>query len=314
LSSLVPIGITTYSRINHLKQTIKALQKNILADQSDLYIFSDGAKLGDEDKILVVRDYIRTIKGFKSINIIERETNSYIENTSGGVNQLLDQYGRCIFMEEDIISAPGFLTFMNKALNFYENDESIFSISGYSPPINIPADYRSDIFILKRACAWGYGIWLDRFKEISYLDYSEVCNRFSNNREIEELSKYGEDLPKMILSDAAGKIDAFDIKAFYYQFLHEKYTIYPRKSLVRNIGHDGSGIHCPKSNRFDVDLWSRLEFEMRKDLKLDDRIIKSNYKFRQIKGVSKGKKSYRKYFKTFLKLLPFRIGFKKFYT
>ena len=288
MKNLAPIGISTYSRINHLKQTIEALKKNTLARESELYIFSDAAKPGDEDKILQVRKYIHTIEGFKSINIIERETNCYVTNTSEGVKKLLSEYGRCIIMEEDIVTAPGFLRFMNMALDVFEKDDKIFSISGYCPPIDIPDEYHYDIYFLRRACAWGYGIWQDRFKKISYLDNNEVLNRFSNNREVEELSKYGEDLLNMILLDAAGKRDAFDVKVFYYQFLNEKYTVYPVKSLARNIGHDGSGIHCGKTNKFDVDLWDKLEFEIDDNVKLDDRIVKSNYRFRQIKRVHSG--------------------------
>jgi hypothetical protein len=282
LNNLAPIGVFTYSRKNHLRQTIEALKNNTLARESELYIFSDAAKPGDEDKILEVREYIRGINGFKTVKLIERETNGYLKNAREGIKQLLNVYGRCIIMEDDNVTAPGFLRFMNETLNFYKNDNRIFSISGYCPPITIPPDYTSDVFILRRFCAWGYGIWNDSYKKISYLDNAEVLNRFSNNREVEELSKYGEDLLNMILLEAAGKRDADDIKIFYHQFLNEKYTIYPRKSLVKNIGHDGSGIHCGQTNKFDVELWDKLEFDIGGNVKLDDRIVNSNYRFRQI--------------------------------
>ncbi len=256
--SLAPIGLSTYSRLLHLKQTIKALKANTLAKESDLYIFSDGAKPGDEKKVDAIRKYVDTINGFKNVHVFKKTQNSRIRNNRDGIFELLENYGKCIYLEEDIVTAPGFLKFMNESLNFYEKDEKIFSISGYSPPISIPADYIPEIYLLRRACAWGMGIWHDRFKKISYLDNAEVLKRFSNNKEVEELSKYGEDLLNMILLDAAGKMDALDVKIFYYQFLNEKYTIYPRKSLVKNIGHDGSGIHCVQTNKFDVDLWDKI--------------------------------------------------------
>jgi len=284
---LAPIGVSTYSRLHHLKQTIEALQKNTLAKASELYIFSDAPKLGDEEKVKKVRSYIHTIDGFKTVNIVERATNSRLNNSRGGMRELLDKYGRIIFMEDDNVTAPGFLQFMNESLNVYEKDKRIFTITGYSPPIDIPVDYGGDVFILRRASGWGFGIWNDRYKKISYLDNDEVQDRFSINNEVEELSKYGEDLLNMILLDAAGKMDALDVKIFYYQFLNEKYTIYPRKSLVRNIGFDGSGIHCGKTNKFDVDLWDKYEFKINGNVKLDDRIIKSNYRFRNFGKVRK---------------------------
>ena len=280
--SLAPIGLSTYSRLLHLKQTIEALKANTLAKESDLYIFSDAAKPGDEGKVNSVRKYIDTINGFKNIHVIKRTENSRVRNSRDGIAGLLEKYGKCIFLEEDIVTAQGFLRFMNESLNVYEKEKQIFSITGYSPPINIPADYSPDIFILRRACGWGIGIWHDRFKKISYLDNAEVLDRFSINKEVEELSKYGDDLLNMILLDAAGKMDAFDVKIFYHQFLNEKYTIYPKKSLVRNIGLDGSGLHCSQTNKFDVDLWEKLDFEISGNVKLDNRIVKSNYRFRQI--------------------------------
>ena len=285
--SLAPIGLSTYSRLSHLKQTIEALKANTLAKESDLYVFSDGAKPGDEAKVVAVRKYIDTISGFNNVHVIKRSQNNRVKNNRDGIAGLLEKYGKCIFLEEDIVTAKGFLRFMNESLNVYEKEEKIFSITGYSPPINIPDDYRHDIFFLRRACGWGIGIWHDRFKKISYLDNAEVLKRFSNNRQVEELSKYGEDLLNMILLDAAGKMDALDVKIFYYQFLNEKYSVYPRKSLVKNIGHDGSGIHCVQTNKFDVDLWERSEFEINGDVELDDRIVKSNYEFRRIHRVHK---------------------------
>jgi hypothetical protein len=284
---LAPIGLSTYSRLQHLKRTIKALKANTLAIESDLYIFSDAPKPDDERKVDAVRKYIDTINGFKNVYVVKRTENSRVRNSRDGIVGLLEEYGKCIFLEEDIVTAQGFLRFMNESLNVYEKEKQIFSITGYSPPIDIPVDYCDDVFILRRACGWGMGIWHDRFKMISYLDNDEVLDRFSINKEVEELSKYGEDLLKMILLDAAGKIDALDIKMFYYQFLNEKYTIYPRKSLVINIGHDGSGVHCGQTNKFDVELWDKLEFEIGGNVKLDDKIVKSNYKFRQIGKVQR---------------------------
>ena len=311
---LAPIGLSTYSRLPHLKKTIEALKANTLAQESELYVFSDAAKLGDEEKVAVIRKYIDTINGFKKVHVIKRQENSRVRNSRDGVAILLEKYRKCIFLEEDIVTAPGFLRFMNESLNVYENKKKIFSISGYSPPINIPDDYTSDFFILRRACSWGMGIWHDRFEKISYLDNAEVLNRFSSHREVEELSKYGEDLLKMILRDAEGKIDAFDVKIFYHQFLNEEYTVYPRKSLVRNIGHDGSGVHCGKTNKFDVELWDKLAFEIDDKVDLDDRIVQSNYRFREIGGGAKANKNFKSYFKTHLKLLIPIKKLKKFLT
>ena len=70
----------------------------------------------------------------------------------------------------------------------------------------------------------------------------------------------------------------------YYQAVTNKYSVYPRQSLVQNIGHDGSGVHCDKSNRFHMDLLWRKErgFIFSKDLELNRKILIANQKFRKI--------------------------------
>src|SRR3989344_9298840 len=112
MNSLAPIGIPTYTRITHLQKTISALRANPLSIESDLYIYSDGPKDGDEKKVADMRAYLRTIRGFRSINIVEQKENNFIENNYRCIRDLLDKYGKIIFMEDDIVTAPGFLKFM----------------------------------------------------------------------------------------------------------------------------------------------------------------------------------------------------------
>lgn len=111
-----PIGISTYKRIDHLKETLDALSKNILAEYSDLYIFSDAPRVGDEDEVYKLREFLNTINGFKSVSIFQRITNDRVKNNREGIKYLLDKYGKCIFLEEDIVTAKGFLEFMNSPL------------------------------------------------------------------------------------------------------------------------------------------------------------------------------------------------------
>ena len=164
--TLAPIGISTYSRLSHLKKTIEALQKNILASNTLLYIFSDAPKPGDEEIVQKVRNYIKSIEGFKEIYILEREINDRVSNNRGGLKYLLKKYGKAIFLEDDIITAPGFLQYMNDALDYYEKHQNIISITGYTPPINIPYDFSKDFFILQRFNGWGAGFWLNKYQLI----------------------------------------------------------------------------------------------------------------------------------------------------
>ncbi len=247
---LAPIAVSTYSRLHHLKQTIEALQKNTLAQSSELYIFSDAPKVGDKEKVKKVRNYIHTIDGFKTVNIVERSTNSRVSNIRGGICELLDKYGRTIYMEDDNVTAPGFLQFMNDALNFYVNDKNIIAVSGYNVPEIFPKNYIYDYYLSVNLNGWGFATWYDRgfIKALEFNDaYREVMNDILLYKKINKIH------PKLIhglkqIQD--GKLDAGDYKIVFHSIKNNLYTIKPIHSFVNNIGHDGSGVHCGNSDKF----------------------------------------------------------------
>lgn len=279
-NNLAPIGLTVYGRLKHLQQAVEALKKNILAPQSELYVFSDAPKSGDEEKVAAVRKYLRTIDGFKKIHIIERESNNRVANSRGGLQMLLDQFGKVIFLAEDVITAPGFLTFMNQSLNQYERNNRVFSVVGYCPPIKIPADYQHDAFFLRRFFGWGMGIWKDRWDLVRYVTPEEYEEFAANKKRVNEFVKAGgSDMMMMLRADSYGSIDAGDVKAMYAQFLSDQYTAYPSSSLAANIGMDGSGTHCDDTNYFVVPLSSKTTFNLPDHLIVDPRIVKSNRQF-----------------------------------
>ena len=173
---LSPICLFTYNRLDETRQTVEALKRNFLAPLSCLYIFSDGPK--DEtitQKVNEVRQYIKTIGGFKAIKIFESPVNRGLaKSIIDGVTQIIEKYGRVIVLEDDLITSPNFLDFMNYALEFYQNKERVLSISGYSFSINYPNDYKYDVAIGFRASSWGWATWKDRWNKIDWRvnDYS----------------------------------------------------------------------------------------------------------------------------------------------
>lgn len=248
---LSPIGIGVYGRVNHLKQTIAALLQNDLSDQSDLYIFSDAPRPGDEERVAEVRDYLHQVKGFKSVSVIERTTNGRTYNNRAGMKYLLDKYGKMIWLEEDIVTAPGFLSFMNQALERYASYPDVISITGYTQPIPIPKDYEPDVFFLKSFNAWGFATWRHKFSPFDFsYDSATFYSVARDSKKLAKLQENGEDLLLMLWDDCRGRIDALDVKVMFHQYLKGLYTVYPVQSYVQNIGHDGSGVHCPPSDRF----------------------------------------------------------------
>ena len=282
---LAPIALSTYGRVNHLKQTVDSLSKNTLASESELYVFSDAPQAGDEDKVSDVRNYLKTVDGFKNVYIIERTINDRVMNNRGGMKQLLEHHGRIIFLEEDVVTAPGFLMFMNDGLDYYEDNQRILSITGYCPPIDIPESYNQDIFILQRFSAWGFATWRDKFDPFGFdVRQHGVDEVLFNKDRIKEFTRNGVDMYHMLRAEYNQELDALDVKLMFYEFVSNMFTVYPSKSLVQNIGHDGSGINCVDSDRFHHDaLWGKEDgFIFNNDIQVDEYIRNENYWFRSM--------------------------------
>ncbi len=140
MDKLAPIVLFVYNRPEHTRRTVESLIKNSLADKSSLFVFSDGAKSDKDSKsVEEVRNYIRTIKSFNKIEITEREKNFGLANSViSGVTEVIESFGKVIVLEDDMISSPFFLKYMNEVLNIFENEQRIFSVTGYTFPVKIP--------------------------------------------------------------------------------------------------------------------------------------------------------------------------------
>ncbi|WP_343859473.1 hypothetical protein [Aliiglaciecola litoralis] len=257
------------------------MKKSDLAESTDLYIYSDAASVSEhKEQVELVRSYANSITGFRKVYVIEREENlGGVRNALSAIYEMMERFSRIIFLEDDIVTAPGFLPFMNEALNFYENDQRVLSIVGYCPPIDIPDDLVADTFCMPRYSGWGSGIFSRTLEALkTKIDPQE----FEKIEDQELFKKCGPDVLRMVLKEVGGTLDAADVRCMYRQAIDGTMTIYPKKSLVQNIGHDGTGYHCGNTSRFHHDsLWDKENgFKFDSTLFLDERILKANYEFR----------------------------------
>ena len=161
--NLAPIVLFVYNRPLHTKQTIEALQKNELAKESELFIYSDAPKSSEvQSDVDEIREYIKSINGFKKVTIVERDENWGLANSIiDGVTKIVNEYGKIIVLEDDLVTSPYFLRFMNDSLARYETEERVWHISGYSQPFN-KLNIKEHFFIKPTTC-WGWGTWLNRW-------------------------------------------------------------------------------------------------------------------------------------------------------
>lgn len=277
MKRLAPILIGTYSRLSHLKKTINALKQNTLALDSELFIFSDGAKKGDEEIVHKLRAYLHTIDGFKKVHIIKREKNlGAIINNREGIVYILDKYNKAIALEDDIVTAPGFLAFMNEALVLYEDRKNIQSISGYIPNIESSKYIEEDGFIFQRFIGWGAGLWKDKYSQVKRIDKDEYLEFINNPKQVQyAIDNCGKNILKEFKDDAYRKNNCYDLQATFFEYRENTYTLCPKQSLVSNIGNDGTGQHSGVTSKFDVELWNKKSnFILSKDISPNSQIIK----------------------------------------
>ena len=277
--NLAPIGITTYSRINHLTKTVNSLKLNSLAKQSELYIFLDAPKVGDEKIVAIVRKYIYQIDGFKKVNIIERETNDAHKNAVDGLNQLLLEYGKTIFMEDDNVVSKTFLEYMNDGLNFYKDDKSIYAINGYNLPVTHPSHYKFNYYKSMYFNGWTFATWIDR----GHMNIIENSGQYSEIKKDKKLYKKIKKTAPFIIPGLKlihkNKIKAGDFKITFHQLKYNLYVIKPLISLVDNNGHDGSGIHCNENIRFKNHILNNKKIQFKKFVNYDSLLDLPEYLF-----------------------------------
>ena len=248
--NLTPILFFAYNRPNHAKQTIEALKKNKLAKDSELFIYSDAAKnKNDQIKVEKVRNYINKINGFKKITVINRKHNWGLANSIiDGVTHIVNKYGKVIVLEDDLITSPYFLKYMNKALEMYKKEKNVASIHGYIYPIkNLP-----ETFFIKGADCWGWATWKNKWS-VFEKDGKKLLKEIKKRKIQKEIDFNGSyKYTKMLEDQIKGKNNSWAIRWYISAFLKDMVTLYPGKSYVQNIGFDSQASHC----KFETDIYN----------------------------------------------------------
>ena len=257
--TISPIALFVYNRPKHTLATLEALAANHLAKESELTIFCDGAKNADNQlAVNQVRDICRKAKGFKKINLIEHSRNiGLANNIIGGISKILETHETVICLEDDLVTAPGFLDYMNRALDFYQR-KNIFSISGYTPPIEIPGNYPYSTYAMMRNSSWGWATWRSQWEATDWgVAGFEAFMASKNQRKAFEAA--GNDTVMMLLKQQQQKIHSWSIRFNFSGFLAGQPTIYPVKSLVENRGIDGSGTNMRKSGKYHTSTVEKID-------------------------------------------------------
>jgi hypothetical protein len=252
-SPCAPVVLFAYDRLDHLKRTLESLLGNSLAGKSDLIVYADAARTPEKSqRVAAVRAHLATITGFRSVTVRPRAENfGLARSIIEGVAEVLQQSERIIVLEDDMVTSPHFLSYMNEGLARYADDERVASIHAYVYPVDQPLP---ETFFLPGADCWGWATWrrgwacfnpsgavlLDELQRRALIRAFDFNGAFPYSRMLEDQIK--------------GKNDSWAVRWYASAFLAGKLTLHPGRSLLHNIGNDDSGTHGGKSDHLDVQL------------------------------------------------------------
>jgi len=243
--AFAPVVLFVYNRPSHTLQTLTALSENELAKDTVLYVYADGAKEGSSSeqfqRIREVRDLVKSKPWCKEVILIERNTNKGLAGSIiEGVTEVVNNHGNVIVLEDDLLTSRFFLKYMHEALDMYESKESVISISGYTYPMSdLP-----ELYFNKGANCWGWATWKrgwDLFEPDGEKLLAEL-EKVGMEHVFDLHGSYG--YKQMLQDQIEGKNNSWAIRWYASAFLKNKFTLNPGKSLVQNIGFDGTGTHC----------------------------------------------------------------------
>nr|WP_294791488.1 glycosyltransferase [uncultured Mucilaginibacter sp.] len=253
MQSLAPIALFVYNRPDHTRRTLSYLQKNVLANESRLYVFSDGAKTSaDEQKVQEVRDLAAQITGFKSVKLITRPQNMGLANSIiEGVTQLVKEFGKVIVFEDDLLSSPYTLEYFNEALARYKGEEKAMHIGAYMFPLS--DETLPETFFHPIATSWGWATW-DRAWSNFEPDVDKLIAQFDSRKRYRFSVEGTGNFWKQMMEFKAGKNNSWAIRWYASIFLKGGLALHPSHSLIHNIGHDGTGVHSNIEHMYGVSV------------------------------------------------------------
>ena len=283
MSAYYPVCLITYNRPEHARLTVEALKRNKLASETDLFIFSDApGRTQDEQAVMETRAYLETVSGFKSVTIIKMDKNLGPFKMAVTAGRYACEHAEAfIWVEDDVQTHPNFLTYMNKALNFYRDNARVAAVSGYTHESSMASalkQYPHDMLFSYAFHAFAWGTWKDRFLAIDWSmpGVKEYLSNMKQRRRGRVLS-WGHLRAASVASRPESEL--WDIRFSYYMMQNDLVCAWPRYTYANNFGFDGSGIHkynfsekwfvipmdhAPEDPRFtnDIDLSPRLHFNI----------------------------------------------------
>ena len=273
----IPVILITYNRPSQTEKVLDSLKRH---NVKKLFIFSDGPKSeNDLNHIYETRLLFQKID-WTDPAIIENDKNLGLANSIvNAVNYVFQKFDKVILLEDDCVPQKYFFDFIETCLDKYCDNENIFGVSGYTVPISnsILNNYPYDLYFYPRIGSWGWATWKSRWQYFEY-DLSKAYQKSVG--EGIDLEQGGNDIPRMIQKIKDGELkDVWTLNWVLTVYLNRGYYIYPTLSHIENIGLDGSGVHCNKTNRFKPNIADSKPFRFPDDILFNEQIYRNFRKY-----------------------------------
>lgn len=277
---LAPIAIFAFNRPKELANMLESLKQNPLFEESEKYVFIDGPR-NEKDASLIKE--VAQIAHTATDNVkLSPQNKGLGSSIIAGVSEVLNEHDSVIVLEDDLRLMPGFLTYMNQALEQFKVDERILAICGYSLKIKTPKGYDSTVYLGDRSSSWGWGTWRDRWQKVDWEvnDWAEFSN---NKKAIARFNQCGSDMFGMLRDYMEGRNRSWAIRFCYHQFKHGLYSVHPVKSLVDNEGFGEAATNCrQKYNRFKIELTDSINLKAEDALEPNKTILRQLHRYHSI--------------------------------
>ena len=161
---------------------------------------------------------------------------------------------------------------MNYFLEKFKRNNKVASIEGFMYPAKFQ-DNIPNYFYLKGTGCWGWATWKRSWKD--YENSAEkLLNKFNDKKKLIYDFNYYDTYPyyRMLKKQVYSKKKSWAIKWYASNYHKNKYTIYFKNTLVKNIGLDGSGENCIIDYQINQKKFSNQKHKIKLNIKLEENI------------------------------------------
>jgi len=253
------ICVIGFNRPDHLDSTLKSLYAAISGFESKNIMYSVLGYLDSLDNDGNYSIPVKTVFEKYNVDINIREKNYGLRNNILTILKEIKKssFDCFIILEDDIKISTKTLSYFELMFNKYEYDSNVLQISAFSP---IDINKSISVFRHGRLSTWCWGSWVTKFPEVSTFEidwmHFDVDEWFKRNAYYLSLSP---DVVNIMKAQSYGNVSAWSLDLLVYMFKMGLSTIYPTKSFVLNIGHDGTGINCGNRRLFKTQKNSEIQ-------------------------------------------------------